>query len=421
MRGMWNFGAAHALNEGLKFSLRKEERMKKIIRLICVFAVVLTLFGCGEKPSEPEEPKNEIENVDEEKMISELTKYDWINTYRGLFIYEFDEDGTFEIYAYRNNTGDPDGVKVETDDAWIPTAENMEPLPYLEGTWKIEGNSITLKNATEYKNVKVEMYFKGEEGYEKYNNGGYEGNAIIYESSYVKPEDEFEANTSSPFYLFRLGEKAEEPEEILIPLNSWRGVYVYDDGNYGEVLIIEASDEASVTGKYIFGMEDGSYGIRDLTLEIMKDNLHLAREPFQNGKDYVYYRTGDNELIVDYPEAWWQDRHFVYRSSIEDIMTVIKHPMLGNAEARPEPFYGIWTMGSKAESDAVSAADKLKSQGFAAKVYMTTDWSNLNKEPWYVVSAGEYASESEAEKALTSVKNAGYSTAYVKFTGDYIK
>ena len=395
--------------------------MKKIMKLICVFAVVLTLAGCGGKPSESKEPEKEIENVDEETMIGELTGYDWINTYRGVFIYEFDEDGTFEIYAYRNNTGDPDGVVFEVDDKWVPTVENMEPVPYFEGTWKIEGNTVTLKNAAEYKNVKAEIYFKGDEGYDKYNTVGYEGNSMIYESSYKKPEDEFEAKTSSPFFLYRLGEKTDKSDKVIVPENSWRGVYVYDDGNYGEVLIIETSDRTTVSGKYIFRMEDGSYGIRDLTLEVMKDNPHLAREPFQNGKDYVYYKTGDNELIADYPEAWWQDRHFIYRSSIEDMMEQIKHPVLGNVEAGAEPFYGIWTMGSKTESDAVKAADKLVNQGFHAKVYVTTDWSNLNKETWYVVSAGEYSSEKEALEALENVKNAGYSTAYVKFTGDYLR
>ena len=393
--------------------------MKKIMRLICVFAVALALAGCGEKPSEPEEPDKEVEKVDEEKMISELTGYDWIYLYRGLFIYEFNEDGTFEVYAYRNNTQDPDGVEFEVSDTWVPAAENMELIPYLEGKWKIEDNSIVFVNAAEHKNVKAEMYFREDEGYKKYNKNEYEGNSFIYESTYVKPEDEFEAKTSAPFQLFRLGEKGEKSEETIVPLNSWRGVYVYDDGNYGEVLILETSDKTSVTGKYIYGMEDGSYGIRDLTWEVMKDNPHQAREPFQNGKDYVYYRAGDNEVIADYPEAWWRDRHFVYRSSIEDMMTVIKHPVLGNAEAEPEPFYGILTMGSKSEEDAVKAADKLKDQGFDAKVYLTTDWSNLNKDPWYVVSAGEFCSEKEATEALEHVKSAGYSTAYVKFTGDH--
>ena len=49
---------------------------------------------------------------------------------------------------------------------------------------------------------------------------------------------------------------------------------------------------------------------------------------------------------------------------------------------------------------------------------MTTDWSNLNTEKFYVVTAGVYAAESDANAALASVQSV-YPDAYVKYSGDF--
>ena len=88
-------------------------------------------------------------------------------------------------------------------------------------------------------------------------------------------------------------------------------------------------------------------------------------------------------------------------------------------EYTPAAFYGIWCMGSQDEGEARSFADNLRAQGYPAGVYLTADWSNLNPEPWYVVSAGEYQSEEKAYNNLSLVQQV-CSDAYVKWTGDYI-
>lgn len=386
--------------------------MKRTLKCACLLLSALLLFGCGKKTAEnPAEKSPE----NDEKLVEELTKYHWIDLYRGTFIYDFAEDGTYQIYAYRDSTW-------ETSDSWVPNPNYMEEILETEGSWQLEGDTITLMDSTKEKEITAEIYLKNSDGYDEYQPNIYAGNAFIYESTYVEPDEEEGPLTTSAFTLLRLGEKEELPQTSS-PINSWRGVYVYDDGSYGEILIVEASDDTSVTGQYIYAEASGDYGIRDFKWEISKENPRLAKEPFQNGTDYVTYEPGDNELIAKYPKGWHEDRHFVYRSSVEDMMEVIKHPMLNHTESTSAatPFYGIWTMGSQSETDAIQAADTLKSQGFDAKVYLTTDWSNLNPEPWYVVSAGEYASETEANNALNAVKNAGYSTAYVKYTGDYIK
>ena len=84
----------------------------------------------------------------------------------------------------------------------------------------------------------------------------------------------------------------------------------------------------------------------------------------------------------------------------------------------PTPFYGIWCMATKKKGEAEKEAKLLKKRGMKAKVFVTTDWSNLNSEKWYVVSAGVYKSEDKAKIALGGVKKI-YPNAYVKYSGDW--
>ena len=84
----------------------------------------------------------------------------------------------------------------------------------------------------------------------------------------------------------------------------------------------------------------------------------------------------------------------------------------------PTPFYGIWCHASKKRKDAEKGAKSLREYGFDADVYVTTDWSNLNQEKWYVVSAGEYSTKKAANNNLESVQDV-YPDAYVKYTGEW--
>lgn len=82
------------------------------------------------------------------------------------------------------------------------------------------------------------------------------------------------------------------------------------------------------------------------------------------------------------------------------------------------PFYGIWCGAAKTQSGAEKEADLLRNKGFDAVVFVTTDWNNLNKEKWYVVSAGAYKNKSDAMNALPAVKKV-YPGAYVKYSGNW--
>ena len=82
------------------------------------------------------------------------------------------------------------------------------------------------------------------------------------------------------------------------------------------------------------------------------------------------------------------------------------------------PFYGVWCFGSKSEDEAVEFANQMQKKGFNANVLATTDWENLNSELYYVVTADFCKTEDDANQLLKEVQDAGYSDAYVKYTGN---
>lgn len=67
--------------------------------------------------------------------------------------------------------------------------------------------------------------------------------------------------------------------------------------------------------------------------------------------------------------------------------------------------------------EADSYAETLKNRGFDAGVFITTNWSNLNTEMFYVVTTGTYAMEDEANAALVSIQSV-CPDAYAKYSGE---
>ncbi len=98
----------------------------------------------------------------------------------------------------------------------------------------------------------------------------------------------------------------------------------------------------------------------------------------------------------------------------------VDEPVVSNNVGKMKPFFGIWCSASKNLTDAQNEADKLTAKGFNGQVFVSSEWKNMNRDKWYVVTSGSYTSEQSANAELQKVKNAGYPDAYVKYTGDYI-
>ena len=96
----------------------------------------------------------------------------------------------------------------------------------------------------------------------------------------------------------------------------WLGTYRYDDGDQGELYIVEESDDSEVRGVYVFCRADGGYESRDFVWS--KDDSSTASELFGNGGSarVFHYLKGDR-IVSDYPEGWWANRDYVRVSDVE--------------------------------------------------------------------------------------------------------
>ena len=83
------------------------------------------------------------------------------------------------------------------------------------------------------------------------------------------------------------------------------------------------------------------------------------------------------------------------------------------------PFYGVWCTGYKTEAEALSYIQSSGLGAYNPQIFITTQWSNLNKEKFFVVTAGVYKTKSAADNALSSVKSI-VPDAYVKYSGNWI-
>lgn len=221
-----------------------------------------------------------------------------------------------------------------------------------------------------------------------------------------------------------------EPADSASNQPDWSGVYLFGGSSDGEIFIVEGVEDGAVSGTYIFTTAAGSFGSRDFSWTLEENDPAVAAELFQNGVSYIYYHLQEDRITVDYPDGWWADRDYLYICGTDEKDRYPDHVFLsGNTAASSEtssaagtgtssPFYGVWIAAFEDASEAEEAARALQEKGFDAGVYKTTDWSNLNVNLWYVVSAGEYRTEDEAETALSQVQAAGYGDAYVKYTGE---
>lgn len=104
------------------------------------------------------------------------------------------------------------------------------------------------------------------------------------------------------------------------------------------------------------------------------------------------------------------------QNNSNDRITDTDDPMEDESYA---PFYGVWCAGYKTEAEALSYIQSSGLSAYNPQVFITTQWSNLNKEKYYVVTAGVYGTKSEADHALSNVKSI-VPDAYVKYSGNWI-
>ena len=155
------------------------------------------------------------------------------------------------------------------------------------------------------------------------------------------------------------------------------------------------------------------YSNININIKIIADINAMKYYPYNiddNEKTVTYIMIANNDVIFDYAE----------NTEGEEVAPIQneKPKETTKSSKYQEPFYAILCMASKDPADAEKSVEYLNENGFNAHMLLTTDWSNLNSEPWYVVTAGYYNTEDAAQNDLSSVRKL-YSDAYIKYTGDW--
>ena len=210
----------------------------------------------------------------------------------------------------------------------------------------------------------------------------------------------------------------------------WLGTWVTDAED--KLVITEVSD-TGIHLIYYGYYEDGS-GLFEspYTLQFLNAERTVASEPQEVLERNGWRRTFDLRGDTIVMHSRYPDRTF-YRQASGSESASTGREASGSQGASgtgrepfesqgtgTAPFYGIWCEADKSSGEAERYALQWRNAGFAsARVFLTTDWSNLNPVPWYAVSVGMYASESEAWNHLSQVQ-AIYPDAYVKYSGSYI-
>lgn len=179
-----------------------------------------------------------------------------------------------------------------------------------------------------------------------------------------------------------------------------------------------ATEETAGTDKTVKQIDDSEEKI---------NNIVKKAEEYREKNDYDSAIATIESGLVTYPDSQIllskKETYLLAKEKYEADLEKTKTVQNTSQETRqveevntPTPFYGIWCEAYKNESNAQAATKKYINKGIDARVFVTTDWSNLNSQKWYIVSAGVYSSKKEAKAALNEIQKQ-YPDAYVKYSG----
>ncbi len=206
-----------------------------------------------------------------------------------------------------------------------------------------------------------------------------------------------------------LWREKDSDEPFFVEFSDGRNITVYQ----------KSSDKEVVLGKGSYSLDEGSYISARVNL------LGNGDMPTEVGANIVQH---DNNLTLElYNDLYESNVVFGDRESVEleKIKTVdipvVKLSDVNVAEYNDvltEPFYGVWTAALKNLEPLKQKKDILIEAGFDARIVYAPEWENLTEQPYYCLTAGICSSSEEAQKILNEAKAAGYSDAYVKYSGE---
>lgn len=215
--------------------------------------------------------------------------------------------------------------------------------------------------------------------------------------------------------------------------HSWKPYYYYYSRNTGDfeeygAREISAAEYRKITGLDISTfLESNGYSCGSIIQRdngIINVNYSKTTDNDDGSRSIQYKNATYDTRTSDYINAWGDEQTGFFESDFGGIYHVQLSTAGTESAALPTSgpdVYGVFVMSSKDSEKCVETELKLEDAGFDDDIMLyTPDFSGLNPEPFYVVSAGLFESEDKAQSRLREVQATGFKDAYVKLAGKYI-
>ncbi len=207
------------------------------------------------------------------------------------------------------------------------------------------------------------------------------------------------------------------------------GAPVYLDFRGGDLTVFKKSPSAEVSFlRFGLEFENGRFtgrgnelGCGDMPYEISAEyavevdrlNLSMEGDPVldEMSGELIFTRADEKDFhVITMDEVVFDDDSFGYANMSYEIGDLLQ-----------TEYYGVFLSAFANPDDCADTEAKLQDAGYTyCPIVYTPDFTLLNPDPYYCVTAGLFTTEEKAQEVLDDIKKAGFNDAYVKNAGQYI-
>ena len=426
--------------------------------IICLISTML-LAGCGnttgasdstmsDKPenvdesAEKKDAENDSETVEEPEKKEENDEKavpigkSLAQRMAGKYSYQYSDEELYimdvvpfgdNLYAFCGRAMADDSDSFEAYTFWT-----SEFIPYdADEVTSTDGDTTTVN----------ELRFSIMSNAGKYWDAGCKGTVTLTDDGLIFEgfDDDFLTEDGGGSREFARDDRVEEAFSYTMGgkgSNELEGVWILDRMRADLYIRFDGSD------MYIYCKDPGSEvfyaaggcDCHDGSFDCMANFIDDGGQPFEFSCDYkvdgdtLTLKITDGDVPEQIPENGKYERIGDGRVHVTTMNEVeLSSDSLGMSGGylsydtlREQDYYGVFVSSAKSPEGCTLTIDKLEEAGiFRSFAVYTPDFSELNPEPYYVVTTGLYTSESDAREALSEAKAAGFKGAYVKYAGSY--
>lgn len=324
--------------------------------------------------------------------------------------------GSFDYEECREHIKDTIDEQIDVELHYFNEKDLVDETSFVDYSSILDDYYTVLKSVYYDDYSLVDSFF---EKYDIYGDGFYENSIFDYSYAYrdLNGDGQDELFVSDGFTITSV--YTIKDEKIINLINGWsrKNIQLCSDN----ILYSSGSGGASISIYSAYEMNDSSDGMYvkgsymfDATEYTSENN---SSDAYQDD-DFWFYTTDEDNYPENSNTTYLEAKAFIDERSQKVISLDYLSFFTYKDEIIVDSFYGIWCYGSKDEKEAQDFANNFDISYMHPQIFITTDWDNLNKEFFYVVTAGVYKTEEDAESYIDEV-HLYYPDAYIKHSGNY--